>query len=160
MISLVVAVAENNVIGNENKLIWHLPADLAFFKRTTMGKTIVMGRKTFQSIGRALPGRKNVVISRDKNFSFENVEVLFDTNEVLLRSKSEDIMVIGGAEIYKIFISVADRIYLTKVHHSFEGDTYFPDLNTNEWKKVSEEPHFKDEKNTFDYSFIVLERMR
>ena len=158
MFSIIVAVSENNVIGNDNKLIWHLPADLAYFKKVTMSKTIVMGRKTFESIGRPLPGRKNVVITRSHQFSHENVTVLQNPQSLLVQKTAEELVIIGGAEIYRIFLPLADKIYFTRVHHNFQGDAFFPEINRDEWIKKSEEFHSRDEKNAYDYSFIVYER--
>jgi dihydrofolate reductase len=159
MFSLIVAIAENNVIGNQNKLIWHLPADLKFFRTITMGHPIVMGRKTFESIGKALPGRRNIVISRDKNFSFTGVEVFNDVQSVTqLFSREEEVMIIGGAEIYRMFLPHCNRMYLTRVHQEFEGDTFFPPLDLNEWTLESEDFHTRDEKNPFDYSFLIYDR--
>lgn len=160
MISIVVAADINNVIGNENKLIWHLPADLAYFKKVTMGKTIVMGRKTFESIGRPLPGRKNVIITRNQSYSPEGVFVYHNSDEVIAEFSNQELMIIGGAEIYNLFLPITEKIYLTRVHHSFEGDTIFPSLNNSEWKIISEEFHLRDEKNHYDYTFMLYERIR
>ncbi|MFN5460663.1 MAG: dihydrofolate reductase [Bacteroidota bacterium] len=160
MISIVVAADINNVIGNENKLIWHLPADLAYFKKVTMGKTIVMGRKTFESIGRPLPGRKNVIITRNQSYSPEGVFVYHNPDEVIAEYSNQELMIIGGAEIYNLFLPITEKIYLTRVHHSFEGDTIFPSLNNSEWKIISEEFHLRDEKNHYDYTFMLYERIR
>ena len=159
MISIIVAADEKNVIGNENKLIWHLPADLTYFKQTTMGKPIVMGRKTFESIGHALPGRKNIVLTRSSTFLSDNINIINNPAEILFHESNEEIMIIGGAEVYRIFLPFAKRIYLTRIHHSFEGDTYFPEVDLSSWKKISEDNHQADEKNKFDYSFLVYEKV-
>jgi dihydrofolate reductase len=159
MTSFVVAIAENGVIGNDNKLLWHLPADLKFFKQTTMGHPIIMGRKTFDSIGRVLPGRRNIVITRNKDFKKEGVDVFHSVEELMKNvNTNEELMVIGGAEIYRLFFLTCDRLYITWVHHKFEGDTFFPEFNLEEWKEISSEKHLKDEKNAFDYTFAIYDK--
>ncbi|MEK7658514.1 MAG: type 3 dihydrofolate reductase [Patescibacteria group bacterium] len=160
MISMIAAVAENKVIGNKNALPWHLPADFKYFKETTLGKTIVMGLNTFKSIGeKPLPERKNVVLNNDPNYiAPEGCFLAKSIEEVLEMAKSEEVMVCGGASVYKQFLPYADRLYLTFIHQNFEGDTYFPEINTVEWKEIRREDHKADEKNSFDYSFVVLEK--
>lgn len=140
IISIIVAVAENGAIGCHNKLLWHISEDLKRFKRLTTGNPIVMGRKTFESIGRALPNRQNVVISRNSDLKIEGVDVVGSLEAAYdLLKDNEDIFVIGGGEIYRQAMSTADKLYLTKVYQSPEGDTFFPDLNHDEWKEVSKE---------------------
>ncbi|WNF36376.1 dihydrofolate reductase [Bacillaceae bacterium IKA-2] len=158
MISLIVAMAENNVIGFENKMPWHLPADLAHFKKTTTGHTIVMGRKTFQSIGRPLPNRTNLILTRDLSFRAEGCLVIHDIKEVLEKAKKEDLFVIGGAEIYQQFLPYAEKIYSTQILESFHGDTFFPQL-TEEWKMVATEKYEKDKKNHYKYEFQVYKKI-
>ncbi len=157
---MIAAVAENKVIGNKNALPWHLPADFKYFKETTLGKTIVMGLNTFKSIGeKPLPERKNVVLNNDPNYiAPEGCFLAKSIEEVLEMAKSEEVMVCGGASVYKQFLPYADRLYLTFIHQNFEGDTYFPEINTVEWKEIRREDHKADEKNSFDYSFVVLEK--
>ena len=156
-ISIIVAQSRNGVIGKNNQLPWHLPADLKHFKAVTMGKPIVMGRKTFESIGRPLPGRKNIVISRQRNFQAPGCAVFHSIDEALASLVQEsEIMVIGGANIYEQFIDKADRIYRTVVDVSVEGDVYFPELPSNEWVLESEESFLADEKNQLNYAFQVL----
>lgn len=160
MFVIVVAVAENNVIGDNNQLIWHLPADLQFFKKITMGKPIVMGRKTFDSIGRALPGRRNIVITRDKNFFKSGIETFHSVEQVVdTLGDQQEVMIIGGSEIYRQFLPFVSRLFLTRVHERFSGDTFFPELNSAEWKLVSSESHSKDEKNLHDFSFECYDRI-
>ena len=164
-VALIVAFADQNVIGGDNKLLWHLPADLQYFKNTTMGKPIVMGRKTYDSIGRPLPGRPNVVISRNQQWQAENVTVVNNVasaidaaKELALLGDVEEVMVIGGAQIYKETLPIAQRIYLTRVHAQFEGDAVFPDFNKDEWNEVKRTDHQADSVNPYDFSFITLER--
>lgn len=127
MISLIVAHDKNRVIGNDNKMQWHLPGDLQYFKETTMGKPMIMGRKTFESIGRALPGRRNIVISRNKAYEAEGIELASTLEEALrLAGNVEEVMIIGGEQIFTASLPLADRLYITKIDHAFEGDTYFP----------------------------------
>ena len=158
MIALVVAMAENRVIGKENKLIWHLPADLKHFKNLTTGHPIIMGRKTFESIGKPLPNRTNIVITRQTDFEAEGCLVAHSLSEALMMAQQmdSDIFVIGGAEIYKQAMFLADTIYLTEVHHTFEGDTFFPEIDSVLWQETSREEHSADEKNTYNYAFVTL----
>jgi dihydrofolate reductase len=160
MFAIVVALAENNVIGDNNQLIWHLPADLQFFKKITMGKPIVMGRKTFFSIGKPLPGRRNIVITRDKNFSISGLEIFHSVEEVLTSfDAQQEVMIIGGAEIYRQFLPFVSRLYITRVHEKFSGDTFFPQFDYSEWKLISSEFHAKDQKNIYDFTFEFYERI-
>lgn len=159
MIALVVAMAENNVIGKENKLIWHLPADLKFFKNLTTGHPIIMGRKTYESIGKPLPNRTNIIITRQPDFKAESCLVAHSLSEALMMAQQldSDIFVIGGAEIYNQAMFLADTIYLTEVHHKFEGDTFFPEIDPLLWVETAREEHQADEKNPYDYAFVTLQ---
>lgn len=158
-LSLIVAMDENRLIGNKNKLPWHLPADLAFFKRTTMGKPIVMGRKTYQSIGKPLPGRRNIVITRDAAFSAAGCEVANSIETAMsLTNDDDEVMLIGGASLYQQTIARATRLYITRIHHSFEGDTWFPKIDLREWKTVNREDFDADQSNQYAYSFIKYVR--
>lgn len=160
-LSLLVAADENNVIGKDNQLPWHLPGDLKYFKNQTWGMPILMGRKTFESIGKPLPGRKSIVITRNKGWQHEGVTVVHSVEEAIETSKNLDvkeIFVIGGAEIFKTAFLQAGRIYLTRIHHQFDGDVYFPDVPANEWNLVSNRFCAADEKNAFAHSFQVWER--
>jgi dihydrofolate reductase len=160
MISLLVAMDKNNLIGRDNDLPWRLPADLAYFKRVTMGHSIIMGRKTFDSIGRPLPGRENIIITRNKEYMAKGCKVIHSTNEVLeMDEKDKELFVIGGAEIFKELLPFADRLYLTEIDDVFYGDTYFPEFSLQDWKVVSSEKGPKDEKNPYDYTFVVYERI-
>ena len=158
MIALVVAMAENRVIIKENKLIWHLPADLKHFKNLTTGHPIIMGRKTFESIGKPLPNRTNIIITRQTDFEAEGCLVAHSLSEALMMAQQmdSDIFVIGGAEIYKQAMFLADTIYLTEVHYKFEGDTFFPEIDSVLWEETSREEHKADEKNPYDFAFVTL----
>ena len=158
-LSLIAAMDENRLIGSNNDLPWQLPADLRFFKRTTMGKPIVMGRKTFQSIGRALPGRRNIVVTRDPDFSAEGCETVasLEAALALLRNESE-VMLIGGASLYRQAIGRADCLYLTRIHHVFSGDTWFPEFDEHEWRIENRQDFDADKANPWPYSFIKFIR--
>ena len=161
ILSLLVAADENNVIGKDNALPWHLPNDLRYFKNLTWAMPILMGRKTFESIGKALPGRKSIVITRNPEWKWDGVTVVHSIDAALSAAKDEDvkeIFVIGGAEIFTAAFPVAQRIYLTRIHHSFEGDVFFPELPAEQWTLVRETHGKADEKNAFAHSFQVWER--
>jgi len=158
-LSFIVAMDENRLIGSDNQLPWHLPADLAFFKRTTMGKPIIMGRKTFESIGRALPGRRNIVITRDPDYSAASCEIFNSVDAALGRcSGEEEVMLIGGASLYQQTIAQATRMYITRIHHRFNGDTWFPEFDCNDWKVEDQEDFDADQNNPFAYSFVKFVR--
>ncbi len=159
ILSMIVATANNNVIGKDNNMPWHLPADLAYFKKITLGKPIVMGRKTYESIGRPLPGRRNIVISRDQNYSSEGIDTVGSVEQALaLVDNVEEVMVIGGGAIYKHCLPAASRLYITHINATIEGDTYFPDHNDGNWQKVSSEIRASDENNPHQLDFCVYER--
>lgn len=158
-ISIIVAMDKNNVIGKDNDLPWRLSADLKHFKAITMGKPIVMGRKTYESIGRPLPGRKNIVMTRSSNFVAEGCTVVNSLDEAMQEAgNAEEIMIMGGAGLYEQMLEHASRLYLTEVHAEVEGDVYFPELDRGEWKELERDAHSADEKNELDYSFVVLDR--
>lgn len=161
-ISLVAAIAKNNAIGKDNKLLWHLSNDLKFFKAYTLGKVILMGRKTFESIGkRALPGRINAVISRDANINVENVLVFRNLEAALQHFKNtEEVCIVGGAQMYQETLPMADLLILTRVDTSPEADVYFPEINWSEWKLVSQDERFADEKHAYNYTFQTYERKK
>ena len=152
MIKIIVATSKNKVIGDSNSLIWYLPADLKRFKELTTGNPIVMGRKTYESIGRPLPNRRNIIITRDFKYDVEGCEVVNSLEEALMICNN-NCFIIGGGEIYKQSMSIADQIYLTLVHEDFEGDTEFPEIGS-EWKMVTSQDFEPDEKNKHKYSFI------
>jgi dihydrofolate reductase len=159
-ISLVAAIAKNNAIGKDNKLLWHLPNDLKFFKAYTLGKVILMGRKTFESIGkRALPGRINAVVSRDTSVQVENVLFFKSLDAALQHFKnSEEVCIVGGAQMYKDTLPIADLLILTRVDVTPEADVYFPEINWSDWKLVSQDERFADEKHAYNYTFQSYER--
>lgn len=158
-LSAIVAMASNRVIGNRNKLPWHLPADLKHFKAITTGHTIVMGRKTYESIGRPLPNRTNIILTRDANYHVAGCEISTDIEKTLQAHHAEpEVFIIGGAEIYKQLLPRITRIYLTLVHHDVVGDAYFPELNKQEWQETAREDHAADAENKYEYSFITLQK--
>ncbi len=160
-ISLVVAASDNHAIGKDNQLLWHLPKDLRFFKNTTWALPILMGRKTFESLGnKVLPGRMNIVITRQSNQEYEGAKVVPSLEQAIELAKQNDykeLMVIGGGEIYALALPMADTIYLTRVHTHIEADTFFPVLGSD-WIKVSSEPQLADEKHAFDFDFEIWQR--
>ena len=160
MIAIIVAAAENNVIGKDNGLIWHLPADLRHFKQITMGHPMLMGRKTYESIGKPLPGRTSIIITTQEDYTAEGCLVTHTLEEAIEQAQQldEEICIVGGAEIYKQALPLVDTIYLTRVHHTFEGEVYFPELNEAEWETLEQEHHEPDEKNKYNYSFVTLKR--
>lgn len=159
MISIIVAIAKNGVIGNNNTLPWHLPADLKYFRNTTMGHTIVMGRRNFEDIGRALPGRKNVVLTRSNTFSAENSEIAHSVDEVMeMVDKNDETFIIGGAEVYQLFLPFADKLYITHVDIDVEGNITFPEYENGEWELESEESVLATEDNTLPFRFCVYRR--
>lgn len=160
MISFIVAMDRNRAIGLNNKLPWHLPGDLKFFKKTTMGHAVLMGRKTYESIGKPLPGRHNVVLTRDPNFKPEGVTVVHSAEEASRLFDGDEVYVIGGAEVFKLLLPWADRLIVTHIDHEFEADTFFPELREDEWREVSREPGPTDEKNPYPYQFVVYDRVR
>ena len=161
LISLVVAAANNNAIGKDGKLPWHLPNDMKFFKNVTWGMPVLMGRKTFEALGKVLPGRKNIVLTKQPGWEAEGAVVVKTIKDALFVAKQADaqeLMVIGGGEIYRSIIEKANRIYLTRVEAEPEADTFFPVLNPKEWHLMSRKDYKADEKNEYDYSFQVWER--
>ena len=159
IISIIVAMARNRVIGKNNRLPWHLPADLKHFKETTMGHPIIMGRKTYESIGRPLPGRTNIVVTRNPEFRAEGCTVVHSLEEALRAAEeAEEVFVIGGATLYREALPIANRIYLTLVEADIEGDTLFPEIDSDSWEEVHCETHPSDERNPYAYSFIELKR--
>ncbi len=159
MISIIVAASTNNVIGVQGDLPWSLSDDLRHFKAVTMGKPIVMGRKTWDSIGRPLPGRQNVVISRQPGFVAEGCDVVASVEEAIAAaSDADEIMVIGGSQIYELALPLAKRIYLTRVHTDVDGDAFFPVLDEARWQLVSDDGHAADERNEHDFSFRTYDR--
>lgn len=156
--TIVVAISENNAIGKDNQLLWYLPADLKHFKNITTGHTVIMGRKTFDSVGKPLPNRRNIIITRHV-MHIEGCEVVSSIEAALaLCADEEEVFIVGGAEIYRQSIHLTDRIYLTIVHQKFDADSFFPQINFDEWRETARADHQPDEKNKLPYSFITLER--
>lgn len=154
-------MGKNQIIGSKNDMPWHLPNDLAHFQKVTTGHTIVMGRKTYESIGKPLPNRNNVVLTRQKGGFPKEVHIIHDINEVYKwdeQNPEEEIFIIGGGNIYKQALPFADRLYITKINHTFEGDTYFPSFSNNEWEITSKTKGIKDKNNPYDYEFLQYER--
>jgi dihydrofolate reductase len=159
MLSMIVAAAENNAIGKDNKLLWHLPDDLKHFKRTTKGHHVIAGRKTFESQGRPLPHRTNIIVTRKKDYLAEGCIIVNSLEEALNQVKNDDEpFIIGGENIYRLAMPKADRIYLTRVHAEFEADTFFPEINPDEWQETERTYHEKDEKHQYAFSIITYDR--
>ena len=158
-LTIIVAFAENHVIGKDNQLIWHLPNDLKRFKALTTGNPIVMGRKTFESIGRALPNRENIVLTRDLNWNHTDVKVFYDKEAIQnYINDFENVFVIGGAEIYSLFLKDADFLEITYVDAKIDGDAFFPLIDYEKWQVEEEIQHQTDEKHAFSYKFVTLSR--
>ncbi len=161
-LSIIVAVSENNVIGKTGEIPWYLPADLKHFAKTTQGHSVIMGRKTYDSIlqklGKPLPKRKNIIITRQKDLSLPDCTVVATLEEAVQASSDGEIFVIGGAEIYKLAFPFTNKLYLTRVHTKVNGDVFFPEFKKDEWKEMSSEAHQADEKNKFEYTFYHYER--
>lgn len=159
-VSAIVAAAENNAIGKNNQLLWHLPNDLRFFKRTTLGHPVVMGRKTYESVGKPLPNRHNIIVTHQPDYTVVGAEVVHSLHEALsLCVGKAEVFIVGGAEIYKQALPILGRIYLTRVHADVAGDTFFPDFDEREWVLVSEESHPADDRHAYAYTFMVYERI-
>lgn len=161
MIAIVVAAAENNVIGKDNDLIWHLPADLKHFKNLTMGHPMIMGRKTYEAIGKPLPGRTSIVVTSQQDYKAEGCVVVHSLEEAIAKGRELDqvqVSIIGGANIYEQALRFTDKVYLTRIHHTFEGDAFFPELSENEWQVVAQQHHEPDAKKEYSYTFLTLDR--
>ena len=168
IVSLIAAASENNVIGRQGRLPWHLPSDMKHFRELTAGHPVIMGRKTYESIGRPLPKRRNIVVSHRKDLQIEGCEVVgsvdgalaLASNFQLPTSSTSEIFVIGGGEIYRQALARADRIYLTRVHTTIDGDALFPEIDRKEWKEVSREDHSADQEDAVAYTFLTYDRVR
>lgn len=161
MVTIIAAIAENNALGKNNQLIWHLPADLKRFKKTTLNHVVIMGRKTFESLGKPLPNRTNILITRDKNYKAEGCVVVNSLKEALETAAKEDEnpFILGGAEIYKQALPFTDKLDVTFVHHQFDADVFFPKIDKKIWKETSREDFKADENNKYDFSFVTFERV-
>ncbi|WP_313581708.1 dihydrofolate reductase [Chishuiella sp.] len=162
MINIVVAKASNNVIGAKNDLIWHLPNDLKHFKNLTSGHPIIMGRKTYESLGRPLPNRTNIVVTRDSNWTADGIVKVNSLEKAINTALKidDEIYIIGGGNIYKQAMEFTDILYITEVHHEFDGDTYFPEIDTDDWEEVEKENFKKDKKHPFAYSFVTYKKVK
>lgn len=159
LVTLIVAAADSGAIGRDNALPWHLPDDLKRFKQLTMGKPMIMGRKTFESIGKPLPGRHNIVVTRDTNYRRDGVTVVHDVaGAIRAAGDVPEVMVIGGAELFRLFLPLAGRVHLTRVHADIEGDVRWQELDGREWRKVDSQPHDADERHAWPLSFEVWEK--
>ena len=165
IISIIVAIGNNRVIGNKNRLPWNLSADMEHFKKLTMGKPVIMGSLTYESIGKPLPGRENIVLTKDPDYKIAGCKIAHSLDEAILLAensplgeKSKEIMICGGASVYKQYLPRADRMYLTIIEGHFEGDAFFPEFNVEEWEEKERISHKADENNPYKYSFLTLER--
>ena len=161
MISLIVAASENNAIGKRNAMLWHLPEDLKFFKNTTWGLPVIMGRKTFEAVGKPLPGRTNIIVTSNPNWQAENtISTTSIENAIAIANETnaKEIFITGGGEIYKQTMPIANKVYLTRVHTTIDGDAFFPELDVNTWEVVFEKHVKADEKNKFDMTFQTWKR--
>lgn len=159
IISIISAIAQNYVIGDKNRLLWHLPADMQHFREMTMGKPVIMGRKTFESIGKPLPGRENIIVTGETNYKPKGCKIAHSIDEAInLVKDQKEVMIIGGASLYKQMLPRADKLYLTLVHQEFTGDAYFPKFNWGEWDQIERVDHKADQNNSYSYSFVILQR--
>ncbi|WP_256006934.1 MULTISPECIES: dihydrofolate reductase [Pedobacter] len=159
IVSAVVAISENRAIGKDNQLLWHLPKDLKHFKKITSGHTVIMGRKTYDSVGKPLPNRRNIVITRRTDLEIEGAEVVSSLDAALELCRHEtEVFIIGGAEIYKLALQRTDRIYLTTVHETYDADAFFPELNETLWKETESQRHEADDRHSVAFTFSTLER--
>ncbi|WP_050615318.1 dihydrofolate reductase [Bacillus testis] len=159
IVSMIVAMDEDRVIGKDNKMPWRIPRELQYVKKVTMGHPIVMGRKNYESIGRPLPGRRNLILTRDPDFKADGCEVLHSKDDVYKACQGEDeVFIFGGEQIYKLFLNDCERLYITRIHHSFGGDTFFPEVDLEDWEETYREKGIRDEKNDYDYVYHVYEK--
>lgn len=158
MISLIWAMDEQRLIGANNQMPWHLPADMAWFRQHTLGKAVLMGRKTFDSLGKALPKRRNIILSRQTGLVIEGCEIIHDFADAVAMFKDEELMVMGGSEIYALALPYADKLYCTRIRQSFVGDAWFPEWDKTTWQLTHEEEHKADEKNKYPYRFEIYQR--
>lgn len=160
ILSLIAAIGKNNELGKDNTLLWHIPADLKYFRDTTRGHAVIMGRKTFESIGRPLPNRENIVITRDHYWQADGVQVVHSLDEALAvyKDTEQEVFVIGGAQIYAEALPYADKLYITRIDTSVPADTFFPDVDMNIWRETSHEAHEPNEQNPLPYAFVTYEK--
>jgi dihydrofolate reductase len=159
-ISMIVAMGRNRVIGKHNNIPWKLPSEQNYFKATSMGHAVVTGRKNFESMGRALKGRRNIIITRNKQYQAENCEIITSVEELMdkFKASEEEVFIIGGEEIYKMFLQHSNKLYITIIEEDFDGDTFFPEITENDWVEISSQPGLTDQKNVYVYIYKVYER--
>ncbi len=159
-LSIIAAIGTNNELGKDNQLLWNLPEDMKHFRETTRGHTVIMGRKTFESIGRPLPNRRNIVITRDTTYTHPGIEVVHSLKEAydLIGATDEEVFIIGGAQLYSEAILRADKLYITHVDGSFEADTFFPEISCEDWERVTTESHMRDNEHAHDYTFTIYQK--
>lgn len=160
--SIIAAVAENRVIGKDNGLVWHMPADLKYFKQTTEGHYVIMGRKTFESFGKPLKNRTHIIVTRNKDYAYPGcyiVHKIDDAFKIAEENNQSEVFILGGAEIYRQSLEHCHRLYITEIKSTFYGDTFFPEINKNEWKEVKRSEFEPDEKNPYSYAFVIYERI-
>lgn len=161
IISIIAALGDNQAIGYQNQLPWRMPADLAYFKKITAGKPVIMGQKTFESIGKILPGRKQIILTKDPNYGAGECKIAHSIPEALnLAEPAEEVMIAGGASIYQQFLPLVQKMYLTFIHHHFTADTFFPNFNSTQWQEIKREDHQPDNKNLYPYSFVIFEKIK
>ncbi|HDR8179172.1 dihydrofolate reductase [Bacillus cereus] len=160
IISAMVAVGENNIIGKNNDIPWRLPNDWAYLRRITMGHSIILGRKNYESIGKPLDGRKNIILTKNKNYKAEGCHIAYSIEDALSKCEGEEIFILGGEEIYQQFLPYTQKLYITKIHARFEGDRYFPEIDFSLWKEIYTEKGIQNDKNPYEYYFHVFEKIR
>lgn len=160
IISAMVAVGENNVIGKNNDIPWRLPNDWAYLRRITMGHSIILGRKNYESIGKPLDGRKNIILTKNKNYKAEGCHIAYSIKDALSKCEGEEVFILGGEEIYQQFLPYTQKLYITKIHATFEGDRYFPEIDISLWKEIYTEKGIQNDRNPYEYYFHVFEKIR
>jgi dihydrofolate reductase len=157
-VSIIAAIAKNNVIGCKGKLPWDMPADLAHFKELTLDKTVIMGRQTYESIGKPLPQRKNIIVTRNLNFKVAGCQIVCSLEEAIAKNQNDELMIIGGADLYQQALPLANNLYLTFIDAEVNGDTFFPQIDWKKWQEVAKEKHLADTNNPYNYCFIKFIR--
>ncbi|MFB5563374.1 dihydrofolate reductase [Bacillus cereus] len=160
IISAMVAVGENNVIGKNNDIPWRLPNDWAYLRRITTGHSIILGRKNYESIGKPLDGRKNIILTKNKNYKAEGCHIAYSIEDALSKCEGEEVFILGGEEIYQQFLPYTQKLYITKIHATFEGDRYFPEIDISLWKEIYTEKGIQNDRNPYEYYFHVFEKIR
>ncbi|MFB7121856.1 dihydrofolate reductase [Bacillus tropicus] len=159
IISAMVAVGENNVIGKNNDIPWRLPNDWAYLRRITMGHSIILGRKNYESIGKPLDGRKNIILTKNKNYKAEGCHIAYSIEDALSKCEGEEVFILGGEEVYQQFLPYTQKLYITKIHATFKGDRYFPEIDFSLWKGIYTENGIQNDKNPYEYYFHIFEKI-